>query len=49
MHSTPFVKSIVMKSKRITTEIPSISTIDPSLLVLTLLLVALSKLEPKYE
>jgi hypothetical protein len=45
----PFVKTIAMISKRITTEIPFISTIAPSLLVLALLPVALNKLEPNYE
>jgi hypothetical protein len=40
---------IAMKSKRIKREIPFISTIAPSLLVLALLPVALNKLEPNYE
>jgi hypothetical protein len=45
----PIVKTIAMISKRITTEIPFISMIAPSLLVLALLPVALNKLEPNYE
>ena len=42
----PFVKSMVTKSKKTMSEIPFISTIVPPLLVLALLPVALSKLEP---
>ncbi len=45
----PFVKSMVTKSKKTMSEIPLLSTIAPPLLVLALLPVALSKLEPNYQ
>jgi hypothetical protein len=45
----PFVKSTMSTSRKVVSEIPFISIIAPPLLVLALLPVALSKLEPNFN